>query len=147
MWTFYVLSRALLDVFGNVSAVLMLKKCMSEEEGRAEGGTAGARMEGLPVQAFQMEELLLMVCLQKWRECVQESRKQQKKTDVSHFYLFMSKTRKHFLNLISCNLHRLAVLMTLFLLKCFNLETNCLYSLHFSHSLQFYFVLRFCSKK
>lgn len=95
---------------------------MSEEEGRAEGGTAGARMEGLPVQAFQMEELLLMVCLQKWRECVQESRKQQKKTDVSHFFLFMSKTRKHFLNLISCNLHRLAVLMTLFLLKCFNLE-------------------------
>lgn len=38
---FYVLSRALLDVFGNVSAVLMLKKCMSEEEGGLREGLPG----------------------------------------------------------------------------------------------------------
>lgn len=37
----------------------------------SQGGAAVSRFEGLPVWAFQMEWLLLLVGLWKWRECVQ----------------------------------------------------------------------------
>lgn len=101
-------------MFGNVSAVLMLKKGLSEEEGGLRERLLGPEWKAYLSRPSRWKSCFLWLAFRDDVNVCRKAESHLKKTDVNHFYLFMSKTRKHFFNVISCSLQRLAVLIILY---------------------------------